>query len=117
MFRKTKGRADDKLGIPQGTLHLLILTIVRREPMHGYGIAQRLQALTNGAFQINPGSLFPALYALERDAMLRCEDRASDNNRKARYYELTARGRKLLEQEEQRWERVTSAIASVLRSA
>ena len=75
MFRKPKGRADDKLGIPQGTLYLLILTIVRREPMHGYGIAQRLQLLTDGAFQINPGSLFPALYALERDGMLRCEER------------------------------------------
>ena len=117
MFRKPKGRADDKLGVPQGTLHLLILTIVRREPLHGYGIAQRLQSLTNGAFQINPGSLFPALYALERDGMLRCEDRSSENNRNARYYELTARGRKRLEQEEQRWERVTSAIAKVLRSA
>lgn len=117
MFRKPKGSADDKLGIPQGTLHLLVLTIVRREPLHGYGIAQRLQSLTNGAFQINPGSLFPALYALERDGLLRCEERASDNNRRARYYELTARGRKRLEQEEQRWERVTSAIANVLRSA
>jgi transcriptional regulator len=117
MFRKPKGSGDDKLGIPQGTLHLLVLTIVRREPLHGYGIAQRLQSLTNGAFQINPGSLFPALYALERDGLLRCEERASDNNRRARYYELTARGRKRLEQEEQRWERVTSAIANVLRSA
>ena len=117
MFRKPKGRAEDKLGIPQGTLQLLILTIVRRQPLHGYGIAQRLQSLTDGAFQINPGSLFPALYALERDGMLSSEERASDNNRRARYYELTAHGRKRLEQEERRWERVTSAIANVLRSA
>ena len=117
MSRKPKGRADDKLGVPQGTLHLLVLTIVRREPLHGYGIAQRLQLLTKGAFQINPGSLFPALYALERDGMLRSEERPSENNRKARYYELTVRGRKRLEQEEQRWERVTTAIANVLRSA
>ena len=117
MFRKTKGNAGDKLGIPQGTLHLMILTIVRREPLHGYGIAQRLQSLTDGVFQINPGSLFPALYALERDGLLRCEERQSDNNRKARYYQLTSRGRKQLEQEEQRWARVTNAIASVLRSA
>jgi len=116
MFRKPKGRAEDRLGIPQGTLYLLILTIVRREPSHGYGIAQRLQSLTDGAFQINPGSLFPALYALERDGMLRSVERASDNNRRARYYELTPRGRKRLEQEEQRWERVTNAIANVLRS-
>lgn len=117
MFRKPKGSADTKLGVPQGTLQLLILTIVRREPLHGYGISQRLQLLTNGAFQINPGSLFPALYSLERDGMLRSEERPSDNNRKARFYELTARGRKRLEQEEQRWERVTGAIANVLRNA
>jgi transcriptional regulator len=117
MFRKPKGRPGDKLDIPQGTLHLLVLTIVRREPMHGYGIAQRLQALTNGEFRVNPGSLFPALYALERDGLLRCEERASENNRRARYYELTAHGRKRLEDEERRWQRVTAAIANVLRSA
>src|SRR5262245_27897328 len=117
MTRKPKGSADDKLGIPQGTLHLLVLTIVRREPLHGYGIAQRLQALTAGTFQINPGSLFPALYALERDGLLRSEERLSDNNRQARYYEVTARGRKRLEQEEERWQRVTTAIAAVLRTA
>ena len=65
MARQPKGSGDGKLNIPQGTLDLLILTIVRREPLHGYGIAQRLKALTQGTFQINPGSLFPALYALE----------------------------------------------------
>jgi PadR family transcriptional regulator, regulatory protein PadR len=117
MFRKPKGGAGDKLDIPQGTLHLLVLTIVRREPLHGYGIAQRLQSLTHGAFRINPGSLFPALYALERDGLLSCEERSTENNRKARYYGLTARGRKRLEHEEQRWERVTGAIANVLKSA
>ena len=94
----------------------MVLTIVRREPLHGYGIAQRLQALTHGEFQINPGSLFPALYALERDGLLGSEERASENNRRARYYAITARGRKRLEQEEQRWERVTTAIGNVLRS-
>lgn|SRR5688500_164138 len=117
MSRKPRGSPDDKLGIPQGTLHLLVLTIVRREPLHGYGIALRLQALTEGTFQINAGSLFPALYALERDGLLRSEQRLSENNRKARYYELTARGRKHLEQEEERWQRVTTAIATVLRTA
>jgi PadR family transcriptional regulator PadR len=117
MARHPKGRPDGKLGIPQGTLYLLILTIVRREPLHGYGIAQRLQSLTDGAFQINPGSLFPALYALERDGKLRVEERSSENNRKARYYGITARGRKQLEQEELRWTRVTGAIANVLSRA
>ena len=117
MSRKTRGSVDEKLGVPQGTLHLLVLTIVRREPLHGYGIAQRLQVLTEGTFQINSGSLFPALYALERDGLLRSEESLSENNRRARYYELTARGRKYLEQEEERWQRVTTAIATVLRSA
>jgi transcriptional regulator len=98
-------------------LDLLILTIVRREPMHGYGIAGRLKSLTEGTFQINPGSLFPALYALERDGQLRCEERPSENNRQARYYTLTPHGRKALERQERRWERVTDAIGSVLEGA
>lgn len=117
MTRKPKERADGKLNIPQGTLDLLILTIVRREPLHGYGIAQRLKSLTRGTFQINPGSLFPALYALERDGKLRCEERLSENNRRARYYTLTPQGRKQLEREERRWERVTAAVGSVLEGA
>jgi PadR family transcriptional regulator, regulatory protein PadR len=117
MTRQPKGSDDGKLNIPQGTLDLLILTIVRREPLHGYGIAQRLKALTQGTFQINPGSLFPALYALERDGKLSCEERLSENNRTARYYVLTALGRKELEHAEKRWERVTAAIAAVLQGA
>jgi PadR family transcriptional regulator PadR len=117
MTRQPKDSTDGKLNIPQGTLDLMILTIVRREPLHGYGIAQRLKALTQGTFQINPGSLFPALYALERDGKLSCEERLSENNRTARYYVLTALGRKELEHAEKRWERVTAAIAAVLQGA
>jgi transcriptional regulator len=117
MTRQPKEHPEGKLNIPQGTLELLILTIVRREPLHGYGITQRLKALTRGTFEINPGSLFPALYAMERDGKLRCEERPSENNRQARYYTLTPSGRKHLESEEQRWERVTAAIASVLQGA
>jgi transcriptional regulator len=117
MTRQPKDSDDGKLNIPQGTLDLMILTIVRREPLHGYGIAQRLKSLTNGTFQINPGSLFPALYALESAGKLRCEERTSDNNRPARYYTLTPLGRKELEQAEKRWERVSAAITSVLQGA
>jgi transcriptional regulator len=117
MARKPKEGAGDKLNIPQGTLDLLILTIVRREPMHGYGIAQRLKSLTQGTFQINPGSLFPTLYALERDGKLRSQERPSENNRQARYYSLTPQGRKALEREERRWDRVTDASSSVLEGA
>lgn len=117
MARQPKESLGEKVNIPQGTLDLLILTIVRREPLHGYGIAQRLKSLTRGTFQINPGSLFPALYSLERDGKLHCEERLSENNRRARFYALTPRGRKALEREERRWERVTSAIDMVLHGA
>ena len=105
------------MDVPKGTLDLLILTILRREPLHGYGIAQRLKTLSDGAFQINPGSMFPALYALERDGKLRTEERLSDNNRQAKYYVLTSLGRKQLEREEQRWARVIMTISSVMEGA
>src|SRR4029450_2169532 len=90
--------AVEKLDIPQGTLDLMILTILTREPMHGYGISQRLAALSHDSFLVNPGSLFPSLYALEQDGKLKAEWRASENNRNAKSYKLTASGRKQLEQ-------------------
>ena len=80
----------DKLDIPQGTLDLMILTILAREPMHGYGISQRLAALSHDNFQVNPGSLFPSLYRLEQDGKLKAEWRPTENNRNAKYYRLTA---------------------------
>jgi PadR family transcriptional regulator, regulatory protein PadR len=107
----------DKLDVPQGTLDLMILTILAREPMHGYGISQRLAALSHDNFQVNPGSLFPSLYRLEQDGKLKAEWRASENNRKAKYYTLTASGKKQLEQHRQRWDRTRFAITSVLEGA
>jgi transcriptional regulator len=107
----------EKMDIPQGTLDLLILTILSRAPMHGYGISQRLAQLTADTFRINPGSLFPALYKLEQDGKLRSEWGPSDNNRNAKYYSLTRAGKKQLEHEKQRWSRVTSMIANVLEGA
>lgn len=107
----------DRLDIPQGTLDLMILTILTREPMHGYGISQRLAALSHNSFQVNPGSLFPSLYRLEQDGKLRAEWRASENNRNAKYYKLTASGRKQLGQHRQRWDRIAFAITSVLEGA
>ena len=80
----------DKLDVPQGTLDLMILTILVREPMHGYGISQRLAALSHDNFQVNPGSLFPSLYRLEQDGKLKAEWRPTENNRNAKYYRLTA---------------------------
>ena len=108
---------QDRLDIPQGTLELMILTILRREPMHGYGISQRLAALSHDTFQVNPGSLFPSLYRLEQDGKLKAEWRPSENNRNAKYYKLTAAGKKQLEEYRQRWDRVALAITSVLEGA
>ena len=107
----------DKLDVPQGTLDLMILTIVSREPMHGYGISQRLTELSRDTFQVNPGSLFPALYRLEQDGKLKAEWRPTENNRTAKYYKLTAAGRKQLEEQRRRWDRVAIAIRGVLEGA
>jgi PadR family transcriptional regulator, regulatory protein PadR len=107
----------DKLDIPQGTLDLMILTILAREPMHGYGISQRLAVLSHDQFQVNPGSLFPSLYRLEQDGKLKAEWQATENNRRAKYYRLTAAGKKQLEQQRERWNRVSFAVASVLEGA
>src|SRR5215469_2171077 len=108
---------QDRLDIPQGTLELMILTILRREPMHGYGISQRLATLSHDNFQVNPGSLFPSLYRLEQDGKLKAEWRPTENNRKAKYYKLTSSGRRQLEHHRERWNRVLSAVASVLEGA
>src|ERR1041385_4659355 len=89
----------EKLDIPQGSLDLMILTILSREPLHGYGISQRLGALSRDRFQANPGSLFPSLYRLEQDGRLKAEWRPTENNRRAKYYRLTAAGRKQLGQD------------------
>jgi PadR family transcriptional regulator, regulatory protein PadR len=107
----------DKLDIPQGTLDLMILTILAREPMHGYGISQRLTVLSHDQFQVNPGSLFPSLYRLEQDGKLKADWRATENNRRAKYYRLTAAGRRHLEQHRERWHRVSFAVTSVLEGA
>lgn len=109
--------AVEKLDIPQGTLDLMILTILSREPMHGYGISQRLAALSRGQFQVNPGSLFPSLYRLEQDAKLKAEWRATENNRRAKYYRLTAAGRRQLEEHRERYNRVSFAVTCVLEGA
>ena len=107
----------EKLDIPPGTLELMILTILTRGPLHGYGVSQRLTTLSGDEFQVNPGSLFPTLYRLEQDGKLKAEWRASENNRKAKYYKLTASGRRQLDQHLQRWDRIAFAITSVLEGA
>lgn len=106
-----------KLDVPQGTLDLMILTILAREPMHGYGISQRLTALSHDHFSVNPGSLFPSLYRLEQDGKLKADWRPTENNRRAKYYRLTASGRRQLQQHRERWERASFAVTSVLEGA
>ena len=108
---------DDKLDIPQGTLDLMILTILAREPLHGYGITQRLMTLSRDRFQVNPGSLFPSLYRLEQDGRLKAEWRPTENKRQAKFYRLTAAGRKQLEANRKHYERVSLAVAGVLEGA
>jgi transcriptional regulator len=109
--------AGKKLDVPPGTLELMILSIVAREPLHGYGITQRMTTLSRDNFQVNPGSLFPSLYRLEQDGKLKAEWRPTENNRTAKYYTITAAGRRHLDAHRKRYERVSLAVLSVLEGA
>jgi PadR family transcriptional regulator, regulatory protein PadR len=101
-------------GLVQGTLHMLILKTLTLEPLHGYGIGVRLEQISDGGFQVNAGSLFPALRRLERDSLIRGEWRVTENNRRAKYYQLTAQGRAQLRRETRQWETRTAAISRIL---
>ena len=107
--------ADDRLDLPQGTLDLLILKALSLGPMHGWAISERIHDVSRATLQIPQGSLYPALHRLERRGWIRAEWGASDNNRKAKYYELTKVGRKQLASETDDWARLTAAVALVLR--
>jgi len=106
---------DPRLDLPQGTLDLLILKALSLEPMHGWGISERIHQVSDETLQIPQGSLYPALHRLERRGWVSASWGASDNNRRAKYYALTRAGRKQLEAEAQDWERLTTAVALVLR--
>jgi PadR family transcriptional regulator len=101
----------------QGTLDLLILKTVAPEPRHGWGIAQRIRQVSGEVLQVNQGALYPALHRLEQNGWIRAKWGESDNNRRAKYYSLTAAGRKYLEQEEANWRRLSTAIGLVLENA
>jgi PadR family transcriptional regulator, regulatory protein PadR len=103
--------------ILQGTLDLLILKTVALQPMHGWGIAQRIQQVSRDMLQIQQGSLYPALYRLERKGWISAEWGASENNRRAKYYSLTKTGREQLEKELAEWNRLSSAVALILQRA
>jgi len=101
----------------QGTLDLLILKAVATAPLHGWAIAQRINQLSQDVLRVQQGSLYPALQRLEREGLIRAEWGASENNRRARFYSVTKAGRTQLERERESWERLSAAIALVLRTA
>ena len=107
---------DKNTALVQGTLDMLILKTLALEPMHAHGIGLRIEQISKGVFQVNPGSLFPAFKRLERAGWLDGEWRATENNRRAKYYRLTKAGRKQLDVETKRWGRISWAIAQALEA-
>src|SRR5262245_37384199 len=105
---------DERLELPQGTLDLLILKTVALEPQHGWAISERLHQTSSASLHIKQGSLYPALHRLERRGWIKAKWGTSDNNRRAKYYELTKKGRARLDAETSAWRRLTAAIGQVL---
>ena len=103
-------------GLVQGTLDMLILKTLTLEAMHGYGIAQRIEQISKGVFRVNAGSLFPALTRMERGGRINAEWRATENNRRAKYYVLTESGRKALKDETRLWGLQIAAISRILEA-
>ena len=101
----------------QGTLDLLILKTLALEPMHGWGIAQRIHQMSKEVLQVNQGALYPALHRLEQSGWIKAKWGESDNNRRAKFYSLTAAGRKYLDREQANWERLSTAIGLVLEAS
>ena len=107
----------ERIDLPQGTLDLLILKSLSLGAMHGWAISERIHDVSRATLQVPQGSLYPALHRLERRGWIRAEWGASENNRRAKYYELTRAGRRQLEKETADWEKLTQAVALVLRMA
>jgi transcriptional regulator len=107
----------DSIDLLQGTLDLLILKTVALEPMHGWGISQRIQQVSKDVLQVQQGSLYPALHRLEKQGWIDAEWGPSENNRRAKFYSLTRTGRKQLEREEQQWQRLSAAVQLVLENS
>jgi PadR family transcriptional regulator, regulatory protein PadR len=105
-----------KADLLQGTLDLLILKILALESMHGWGISQRIQQISESVLQVNQGSLYPALHRLEEQGFIEASWKASENNRQAKYYELSRLGRKQLTAETETWERLAGAVGRILRA-
>jgi len=108
--------AESDRELLQGTLEMLVLKTLAFEPMHGWGIAQRIEAMSGAVFLVSQGSLYPALVRMKRRGLLATEWRVTENNRRARYYALTAEGRKQLQVERAGWVRASTAINSILNA-
>src|SRR3954462_932172 len=109
--------ADQRAEVLQGTLEMLALKLLSAEPMHGWGLSLRLREISREVFDVNQGSLYPALQRMLRRGWIRAEWRASENNRRARYYLITREGQKQLQAEIADWERTSGAVNRVLRFA
>src|SRR5918993_2135895 len=108
--------AGKKTDLLQGTLDLLVLKALALGPLHGLGVSSRIEQITRGTFQVKPGSLFPALHRMEEAGWLQSSWGESENKRRAKYYRLTAAGRRQLETETQDWQRISLAITSALKA-
>ncbi len=106
-----------KIDLLQGTLDMLILRVLARGEMHGWGIADRLSYLSKNALKLGEGSVYPSLYRMEGKGWIKAEWAQSDNNRKAKYYSLTKAGRKQLETEQQNWDQLSAIIAEIMQKA
>ena len=106
--------APDRIDLPQGTLDLLILKTLALQPQHGWAISERIQQISSDVLQIQQGSLYPALHRLERRGWIKAHWGSSENNRRAKYYELTRTGRKQLDQEAAAWRKLAFAVGQVL---
>lgn len=112
----TRPVTDDRSEFLKGTLDMLILKVVALGPIHGYAISQRIQQISRDFFQVQQGSLYPALHRLENRGWLGAEWRATETGREAKFYSLTKKGRKQLETEVASWQRISDAVALILRA-
>jgi PadR family transcriptional regulator PadR len=109
--------ADKSSDLVQGTLDMLIMKTLALEPMHGWGVAVRIEQISRGVFRVNAGSLFVALQRLQRGGLIKSDWKATENNRRAKYYTLTEQGRKRLNSETREWGRQVAAIARILETS
>jgi PadR family transcriptional regulator PadR len=105
------------IDLPQGTLDLLILRTLSLEPLHGWGVSERIQQISSDVLRVQQGSLYPALHRLERRGWIKARWGTSENNRRAKFYELTKAGRRQLEIEQDAWQKLTAAVSQILETA